>query len=72
MQQCLREFLYQVTTLKFEPVMVRIPTDDNFMADFISRNHSEEDIMRKFSQHGVKKMACVTVTDDMFSFTADW
>ena len=72
MQQCLREFLYQVTTLKFEPVMVRIPTDDNFMADFISRNHFEEDILRKFSQHGVRKMECVTVTDDMFSFTADW
>ena len=72
MQQCLREFLYQVTTLKFEPVMVRIPTDENFMADFISRNHFEEDILRKFSQHGVRKMECVTVTDDMFSFTADW
>lgn len=72
MQQCLREFLYQVTTLKFEPFMDRIPTDDDFMANFISRNHREEDIMSKFSQHGVKKMACVNVTDNFFSFTADW
>ena len=72
MQQCLREFLYQVTTHKFEPVMVRIPTNDNFIADFISRNHSEEDIMRKFAEHGVEEMICEAVPDNLFSFTADW
>ena len=72
MQQCLREFLFQVTTLKFEPVMVRIPTEDNFMADFISRNHRVEDIMEKFSQYGVKKMEFVPVPDELFIFTADW
>ena len=72
MQQCLREFLFQVTTLKFEPVMVRIPTEDNFMADFISRNHRVEDIKEKFSQYGVKKIEFVTVPDELFIFTADW
>ena len=72
MQQCLREFLYHVTTLKFEPVMVRIPTNDNDMAVFISRNHSEEDILMKFADHGVKKMECVMVPEELFSFTADW
>ena len=72
MQQCLREFLFHVTTLKFEPVMVRIPTDDNFMADYISRNHSEADIKKKFAEHGVTEMTCVEVPDEKFLFTADW
>ena len=72
MQQCLREFLFHVTTLKFEPVMVRIPTDDNFMADFISRNHNEDDIKKKFADHGLTDMTCVKVTDEKFLFSADW
>ena len=72
MQQCLREFLFHVTTLKFEPVMVRIPTKDNFMADYISRNHDHIDILNKFEEHGAKKMVSVVVPDDYFFFTADW
>ena len=72
MQQCLREFLYHVVTLKFEPVMVRIPTDDNFIADFISRNHNKGDILKKFEEYGVSEMTCVEVPDDMFLFTVDW
>ena len=72
MQQCLREFFFHVTTLKFEPVMVRIPTKDNFMADFISRNHDQRDILHKFAEHGAKDMVCVEVPDDYFYFTADW
>ena len=72
MQQCLREFLFQVTTQKFEPVMVRIPTSDNFLADFVSRNHNKEDIKNEFIKFGKEKMDDVTVSDDMFFFTADW
>ena len=72
MQQCLREFLFHVTTLKFEPVMVRIPTKDNFMADFISRNHNHDDILAKFASHGMKEMENVNIPDDYFHFTADW
>ena len=72
MQQCLREFLYLVTTMKFEPVMVRIPTNDNFLADFVSRNHIQDDIKKEFSKLGVKKMDSICVPDEMFFFTADW
>ena len=72
MQQCLREFLFHVTTLKFEPVMVRIPTHDNFLADFVSRNHSQEDIAKEFSKHGMKKVDEIHIPDEMFFFTADW
>ena len=66
------KFLFHVTTLKFEPVMVRIPTKDNFMADFISRNHDQSDNLNKFEEHDAKKMVSVTVPDDYFFFTADW
>ena len=72
MQQCLREFLFHVTTKNFEPVMVRIPTSDNFLADFISRNHNHEDIKKEFTKLGTEKMDDVPVSDDMFFFTADW
>ena len=72
MQQCLREFLFHVTTLKFEPVMVRIPTNDNFLADFVSRNHNKEDIKNEFSKLGLVTMKDIAINDDMFFFTADW
>ena len=52
--------------------MVRIPTKDNFMADFISRNHDHGSIMAKFAVHGIKKMASVTIPDNFFYFTAEW
>ena len=71
MQQCLREFLFHVTRFKFEPVMVRIPTKDNYMADFISRNHCLQDILTKFEENGVK-MTSVSIPDDYFFFSADW
>ena len=72
MQRCLREFLYFVTKFKFEPVMVRIPTKDNFLADFISRNYDPADIKKKFADYGVPKMKKIEVNDDMFNFIADW
>ena len=71
MQRCLREFLYYVTTFKFEPVMVRIPTKENFLADFISRNHNTEDINKLFMDYGVAEMKNINVTDDLFDFLAE-
>ena len=72
MQRCLREFLYFVTKFKFEPVMVRIPTKENFLADFISRNYNSEDIKKKFTNYGVPHMKKIEVSDDFFNFIADW
>ena len=72
MQRCLREFLFLVTTFKFEPVMVRIPTKENSIADFISRNHNIDDIKNEFLNYGLSQMEPITITDDLFSFTADW
>ena len=72
LQKCLREFLYYVTLYKFEPVMVRIPTKENHLADFISRNHNVEDIQKEFLKFGVKQMDPIVINDDKFTFIADW
>ena len=72
LQKCLREFLYYVTLYKFEPVMVRIPTKDNSIADFISRNHSIQDIEKMFLENGLSNMKPVAIPDAQFEFIADW
>ena len=72
MQRLLREFLYYVTTFKFEPVMIRIPTKDNHLADYVSRNHNVIDIQHEFAKFGVRKMVPIEVPEEMFGFLADW
>ena len=72
LQRLLREFLFYVTTYKFEPVLIRIPTKDNHLADFVSRNHNPLDIQAEFAKYGVMKIESVPVPDLMFSFLADW
>ena len=72
MQRLLREFLYHVTTYKFEPVLIRIPTKSNCLADFVSRNHRVQDIQKEFAKFGVKNMVPIEVPEDMFGFIADW
>ena len=72
MQRCLREFLYHVTLFKFEPVLVWIPTEDNYVADFLSRNSNQADINMKFKEIGIADMKQRIITDDMFNFIADW
>ena len=46
LQNCLREFLFHVCTFKFQPVLLRISSEDNFVADFLSRNNDPEAIER--------------------------
>ena len=71
--QCyLREFLFHVTTMKFEPVMVKVSTSDNHMADFVSRNYNVEDIKEQFTRFGATSMKEVSISDEMLNFTADW
>ena len=71
-QRCLREFLYYVTLYKFDPVLVRIPTKENHLADFISRNYNVQDIKKEFSKYGLDNMEPLIITDDQFEFIADW
>ena len=72
LQECLREFFYHACCFKFQPVLIRIPTKDNDIADFLSRNHDECDAAAKFLSRGISNMRPVEITDDMFTFMGDW
>ena len=72
LQDCLREFLYHVCIYKFQPVLLRVTTSDNYIADFISRNHDSEDIEKMFLTKDILGMKQVTVDDNFFDFVGDW
>ena len=44
LQKLLREFLYWVCKFNFFPVLEKISSKENYIADFISRNHNRSDI----------------------------
>ena len=72
LQNCLREFLYHVCVFKFQPVLLRISTTDNSVADFISRNHDPDSIQKMFMSKGITGMNQVVVDDMMFDFVGQW
>ena len=72
LQKCLREMLFYACKFHFQPVFLRISTDDNDIADFISRNYNYDDIIAKFSARGLSNMKQIPVADDLFDFVADW
>ena len=72
LQECLREFFFLACSFKFQPVALRITTEDNDIADFLSRNQNKADIERKFLSKDLQGMNPVNITDDMFTFIGDW
>ena len=72
LQRCLREMLFLVCKFRFQPVFLRISTEDNDIADFISRVHDREAISAKFVDRGLPNMNHVYVPDERFDFVADW
>ena len=72
MQKLLREFLYWVCFYNFYPVLQKISSEDNHIADFISRNHNEDDISTYFSLHEYPTQVKVEIPMDWYSFKAEW
>ena len=72
LQNCLREFFFHVCTFKFQPVLIRISSFENSVADFISRNHDSEAIGKMFLSKDIMDMTEVKVDDKMFEFIGDW
>ena len=72
MQKLLREFLYWVCKFNFFPVLQKISSKDNHIADMISRNHNENDISNYFSHHGFPNQSRVEIPSSWFSFVAEW
>ena len=68
----LREFLYVVVTMKFIPVVRKIDTKANFLADFISRRHDYDAAVKEFSKAGLQGMVPVNVADNSFKLTEPW
>ena len=68
----LREFLYVVVTMKFFPVVRKIGTRENYLADHISRRHDTQAASRVFNNAGLINMKFVPVPDLSFKLTEPW
>ena len=72
MLSLLREFVYLVCELKFIPVLRKISTTDNFLADHISRRFDHEAASDLFEKHGLKNMELITAPDSLFKMSEQW
>ena len=72
MQIYLREFLYWVCHFNFVPVVSKISTKDNDIADFLSRNFSKTDAKSFFKKENLPSQNPVTISESDFTFKADW
>ena len=68
----LREFLYLIVTYKFVPVIKKIGTKENWLADYVSRIFDEESHKLFFGAKGLGIMKHIPVEDHQFSFSALW
>ena len=68
----LREFLYIVVTMKFFPVVRKIGTKENHLADHISRRHDPVAAAKVFSEAGLPNMEMIMVSDLSFKLTEPW
>ena len=72
MLSLLREFLYVVVTKKFYPVVRKISSADNHLADHISRRFDETAAQELFSQSGLHGMVRVMPKRIFFNLSASW
>ena len=68
----LREFLYVVVTKKFFPVVRKIGTKENEIADHISRRFDPGAAGQTFAKFGLHDMALVKPRSEFFMLTAPW
>ena len=68
----LREFLYLVVTMKFFPVVRKIGTKTNEIADHISRYFDEDAAAKVFAKYGLKHMKRITPKTKYFSLSSSW
>ena len=72
LQQLLREFLFWVCKFNFFPILQKISSKENNIADYISRNHNHDDILNYFSENGYSVQTKVLIPTDWYNFVADW
>ena len=72
MAAILREFLYLVCTRNFIPVFRHIGTEKNFVADFLSRNHSQPILDSFIGQNQLELSNRRDVPDAFFKPLSTW
>ena len=72
MLSLLREFIYIVCEKKFIPVLRKISSEDNILADHISRRFDEYAAQESFARHGLHNMKLITAPDIFFRKNAPW
>ena len=72
MQSLLREFLFFVCRFNFCPVVSKIGTKENSVADFLSRRYDLNDASDFFIKNNLGKMTNIPLTDSIFDLQADW
>ena len=71
MAQLFREYTYRVCTYKFEPRIMKISSQDNFHADFLSRHHDHQEIQSFLTAHSTQ-LTRVEASRHGFAHSADW
>ena len=72
MLSLLREFKYLVCKFRFYPIMRKISSEDNAIADHISRRHDDDAAQSIFSDHGLGHMDQIDAADRLFDLTNPW
>ena len=72
MSRFLREFLLLVVKYKFHPVVKKISTSDNWVADYLSRKFDEESHDTFFRKHKMSEMLRINIPDYKFTLAACW
>ena len=72
MQIYLREFLYWVCIFNFHPVVSKIGTKENDVADFLSLNYSKDDADCFFTRENLPPQEKLSISESDFTLKADW
>ena len=72
MLSLLREFKYLVCKYRFYPTMRKISSEDNLIADHISRHHDADAAQALFIKQGLGHMDIVNAPDRLFDLTNPW
>ena len=72
MQVYLREFLFWVCKYNFHPIVTKIGTKENDVADFLSRNCSTEDASMFFTRENLPPQIKLINSESDFELEADW
>ena len=59
-------------SLIFIPVVSKICTKENDIADFISQNDCREDAELFFAKENIPSLELLELKNEMFDFEADW